>query len=75
MNDDSGGGPPFRFPDGTTDGGELPALVGRSHGQVLIGFVRPVTWLALPPDAARDLAVRLIRYAEEVDGRPFTLEL
>lgn len=78
MNDDIPIGPTGRFPDGQIgddDEGELAAALGVKRGRVVIDFGKPVSWLSLPPAAARDLAVKLIRFAGRADGRPFTLEL
>lgn len=76
--DDFGLGATGRFPQGKihpSDEGELRAAVGTVKGQVVIDFGKSVSWLSLPPDAARELAVLLIRRACKIDGAPFVFAL
>lgn len=55
------------FPDGKLnrhDEGELRLAVGRdANGLVRVEFGKPVAWLALPPNEAKELAALLMRHA------------
>jgi hypothetical protein len=62
-----------RFPDGKLDEddqGELMMSVSHRQGLVYIKFGGPVTWLAMRPSDAIELAQTLIRHAEEQDEPP-----
>ena len=55
-----------RFPDGainTEDDGELRFAVGERRGLVIVQFGTPVSWLAIPPAIAIELADALRQYA------------
>jgi hypothetical protein len=61
------------FPDGKLapddEGGLNAALVAdHQHGMVRIEFGKNLSWLALPPDSARQLAASLITFADQLDG-------
>jgi len=61
-----------RFPEGKlipSDKGELRCAIGTRNGQVVMDFgEEPITWLSLPPKAARALAVVLLHKADAIDG-------
>jgi hypothetical protein len=68
-------GPTDRFPDGKLgphDRGEIAAGVTACRGRVEIHFGGPVSWIAMPPLAARELAALLLKWAAvaEQTGRP-----
>ena len=56
-----------KFPDGSLgphDEGELRFGVAKdSNGLVHINFGKPVSWFAMPPEVAVDLARKLLRFA------------
>ena len=55
-----------RFPHGRyqpDDEGELRFVVGSTPGKVRIDFGKPIEWLAMPPDKAREFAQALMRHA------------
>jgi len=59
-----------RFPEGKihdSDEGEIRFAVGSKDGNVIIEFGKPVAWLGLPPDLARELAVLLTKHADALD--------
>lgn len=60
-------GPTGRFPQGKmspADDGELAFGVARdSQGNVHINFGKPVSWLAMPPELAIEMAKMLLRHA------------
>lgn len=54
------------FPDGKlnkTDEGELRMAVGSDGEFVRVDFGKPVAWLALPANEAKELAALLMRHA------------
>lgn len=63
-----------RFPRGKAapdDEGELSLLLASdvTAGVVRIEFGKPITWLALPPAQARQLAVLLLEHATALEQR------
>lgn len=68
-------GPTGKFPLGKLndeDEGELRLAVGVKDKNVLIAFGKAVSWLGLPPDDARQLAVFIMNRANEADeSEPF----
>ena len=55
-----------KFPKGKLieeDEGELRLAVGHKEGNVIVDFGKPVAWFALPPDAAMNLAEKLMDHA------------
>ncbi len=65
-------GPTGRFPLGKLqpdDRGELACAITTKNGQVMLQFGTSVTWLSLPPEDARRLALVLIEKADSIDGR------
>lgn len=60
-------GATLRAPEGLLtpeDEGELRLAVGHRDGSVVVEFGKPVAWLGLPPDAARELAESIVRHAQ-----------
>jgi len=63
-------GPTGEFPEGKLnpdDAGELKFAIGSHNDLVVIDFNTPVTWLALPPETAREMASHLIRHADDIE--------
>lgn len=60
-----------RFPRGKAtqkDEGEIRFAVANDGKIVVIDFGRkPITWVGMPPDGARDLARLLVSHAEKVE--------
>lgn len=57
-----------KFPRGKlndSDEGELQLGVTVNQGTVVLAFRKPVAWLGLPPEKARELAAILIERADE----------
>ena len=57
-----------KFPRGklnTDDEGELRMGVTVNQGTVILAFGKPIKWLGLTPQIARDLAANLIERADE----------
>lgn len=57
-----------RFPRGKlheSDEGELQIGVTVNQGTVIVAFGKPVAWLGLTPQMARDLAASLIARADK----------
>lgn len=52
-----------------TDEGELRLAVAVDQGNVVINFGKPVVWLALPPQAARQLAELLRKHSYVAEGK------
>jgi len=46
---------------------ELELSVGTRDGHVVVEFGTPISWLALPPDVATDLAIALHEGAEMME--------
>jgi len=66
-------GPTGEFPSGKlneNDEGELVFGVAADHEHklVVLTFGSEVRWLAMPAEAARQMALSLVRAAGEVDG-------
>lgn len=61
-----------RYPEGKLtpgDKGELCGAVFTRSGQVVLNFGDvPLTWVCLPPKAARQLAMILLEKADSIDG-------
>lgn len=58
-----------QFPDGRISGddeGELRCAVGIGSGRVFIDFGKPVTWVALPADHAKEIADALTSCVEKI---------
>lgn len=71
--DDETPGPTGKFPDGrisSDDEGELAIKLSLDTAckLVVLDFGKDVKWLALPPDAARQLGIRLVHDAGKLDG-------
>jgi hypothetical protein len=63
-------GPTGQFPRGKLrpdDRGELCSHVRVERGSVVIEFGTQVSWLSLPPDAARAFASILVTYADAAE--------
>jgi hypothetical protein len=72
-------GPTGKFPQGKLrpdDEGELAAAVYTQNGQVVINWGgKPITWLSLPPESAREFALALLRKAGTIDGVVTTVDI
>jgi hypothetical protein len=78
MHDDIRLGATGRFPEGklrADDEGELRAAIGTMKGQVVIDFGKPVSWLSLPPEQAKALALVLLKKAAVASGKPMVIDL
>lgn len=54
------------------DEGELQLAVGTLGGEVIVHFGKPVKWIGMPPQDARQLAVFIMNRANEADEQePF----
>lgn len=67
-------GPTGRFPQGkqnANDQGELRVAIGIDlpNNVVRMDFGKPVAWLSIGPDEARQLALLLLRHAGNLDGK------
>lgn len=67
-------GPTGRFPEGkqnAEDEGELRVAIATDvpNNVVRMDFGKPVKWLSIGPDAARQLALLLLRKAGDLDGK------
>ena len=63
-------GPTGEYPQGRlneNDEGELKIAVGHAHGKVFCDFGESVTWFALDPDGARDLARMIDEHADKAE--------
>jgi hypothetical protein len=61
-----------RFPKGKlnpSDEGELQFGVTTVHSEIRIDFGKPVAWLTLPPETARQLAQVLVDRADAIEGK------
>jgi len=59
-----------RFPEGkihASDEGELSFAVGAKEGNVIVEFGKPVAWIGLPPQLARDFADSLTKHADALE--------
>lgn len=57
------------FPDGKVspeDEGEIQFRVGHNQDHVKIEFGKPVAWLEMPPELARQLAESLLKHASDI---------
>ena len=57
-----------RFPDGKLnekDEGEIRTAIGVVDGNVVIDFGTPVTWMAMPPGQAIEIANALMKKTKE----------
>jgi hypothetical protein len=66
-------GPTGHFPEGQLnddDEGELTIAIGAEQGNVVIQFGKAVSWLAMPPEQAEQIAHSLLKRAAQVKGRP-----
>lgn len=50
------------------DEGELTIAIGAWRGIVRIDFGKRITWVGMPPEQAREMARRLIKHADEIEG-------
>jgi|HubBroStandDraft_2_1064218.scaffolds.fasta_scaffold24305_6 hypothetical protein len=68
-----------RFPQGkqnADDQGELrvAARADRAANLVILDFGKPVAWLSVGPDGARQIALTLLRLASQLDGQILTVK-
>lgn len=58
------------FPEGkfhSSDEGALKFAVANRDGKVVLLFGTPVTWMAMGPEQAREVAQNLIKHASEAE--------
>jgi len=75
---DSEIGPTGEHPDGKIskdDDGELAVGFTVSDGNVIMKFGKPIEWIGLPPENARQFAMQLLRMAGRIDGRTTEINL
>jgi hypothetical protein len=61
-----------RFPEGklhASDEGEIRFGIAHKDGQVLLNFGKPVAWMAVSAEGARELGELLIKHANEITTR------
>jgi hypothetical protein len=68
-----GFGPTGKFPEGRlneADEGEIQFGVAADpkNNVVVLNFGKPVAWIGMPPENARQIALALLRKAGELDG-------
>ena len=59
-----------KFPRGkidSSDEGELQFGIAAAKGNVIINFGKPVVWIGVPPEMAREMAASLLKNADEAD--------
>lgn len=64
-------GPTGEFPEGKLnegDEGELRFAVYRRSGNVILDFGKPLAWVGLPPNTARQLAALLCKGADVLEA-------
>lgn len=65
-------GPTGDFPRGRlspTDEGGIKFAVGGKDGVVIIDFGKPVVWVGMPPEQARQLAESLVKHADNIESK------
>lgn len=68
-------GPTGEHPNGRmtpTDEGGIRFAIGAKNGAVVIDFGKPVAWVGMPPDQARQMAASLVRHADAIEGKGTT---
>lgn len=59
-----------RYPRGhltPDDEGEIVFRIAHKDGVIVVDFGKPVVWIGLPPDGAREFAALLVKHAEEIE--------
>jgi len=68
-----------QYPDGKMsdkDEGTATMAIGILNGKVEINFLKPLAWIALPPDEAANIGLALIEAARQAGiTKPITIEL
>ena len=68
-----------KYPEGKLnedDEGELAIYIAAEKNNVVIDFKKPVTWFALSPDDAVELALNIIKRAKSIGlKKPVEIEL
>lgn len=65
-------GPGHGFPEGKLnddDEGEIRFVIGSEGNKVICDFGKPVTWVGMPPELARQMAQNLINHADDVERK------
>ena len=63
-----------KFPEGkinANDEGEIQFGITNNGSEVILNFGKPVKWLGIPPDKARNLAAILIKHADQVEKKAY----
>ena len=61
-----------KFPDGDMgfgDEGEIQFGVANNGSEVILSFGKPVAWLGMPPQLARQFAELLTKHADSVERK------
>ena len=67
-----------KFPRGMVDGsdeGELAFGVAVKDGTVILNFNKPVAWMGMDADQARQMGQLLFEKAREIDGRQLAITI
>lgn len=62
-----------QFPNGKLtdhDEGEIKFGVSAYHGEVILNFGKPIQWIGMSPEQARNLALSLRQRANEIERNP-----
>ncbi len=51
------------------DEGQLQVRIGIRDATVIMDFGKPIQWLGMAPNNARDLAALLVQRADEIDSK------
>jgi hypothetical protein len=51
------------------DEGEIRLAVTTRDKTVIIDFGKPVAWIGLPAESAREFAAAIMRHADDIDGK------
>jgi len=56
------------------DEGQLQVRIGIRDATVIMDFDKPIRWLGMAPNNARDLAALLVQRADEIDSKKGPLQ-
>ena len=63
-------GPTGEFPEGQLnpeDEGEIRIAITHDKGVVVLAFGKPISWIGLPPQIAKELGAKIIIHAEKIE--------